>query len=293
MKSFKSNRIKPYLYLAPMFLFVAIFIGYGVAMAVVHSVTPFSASDGWTLHFYGQLYENDSFIDSFLLSIRITVISTLAALLIGMLITKWLYHFLLKKRWKVWLWLPLLFPHFVAAYLMLLLFAQGGWFSGLFYELGWLSDPSAFPILVNDRFGIGMILTYVWKETPFVVLMLLPVYQGLDARYRDVVRTLGGGRFAAWKTAELPWILPVLMETGVILFAFIIAAFEVPYLLGVTYPKMFAVLAYQWFYSGDWSHRPLAFALMITVTAISLLLAFVAFRSSQRLRYRVMKGRSG
>jgi len=47
--------------------------------------------------------------------------------------------------------------------------------------------------------------------------------------------------------------------------------FEVPYLLGVTYPKFISVFAYDIYFNGELSTRPLALAanfILVTITAI-------------------------
>ena len=154
-----------------------------------------------------------------------------------------------------------------------------------------IQETSRFPVLVNDKNGLGIIVTYLWKEIPFVLLMSMPVYRRMDWRYEDVVRTLGGGQWQVFKTVEWPALLPVLVETGIILFAFIFSAFELPYLLGVTYPKMISVMAYQWFYEGSWSNRPLAMALMTVSTVMVLIVAVVLLGLIQGKRYRMMRGR--
>ena len=41
--------------------------------------------------------------------------------------------------------------------------------------VGLIESAEAFPLLINDRFGIGIMLAYVWKEIPFITLMLLSV----------------------------------------------------------------------------------------------------------------------
>jgi putative spermidine/putrescine transport system permease protein len=290
VKWFNPNA-KPYVLLAPSLLFVLLFLGYGTVMALISSLENPQEGNGWSFENYQELLGHPAFLDSLGLSLRITILSTLLSLLIGIIITRVLFRHFIQNKWKVFVWIPMLLPHFVAGYLVILFLAQSGWFSSLFYQWGFISDRSQFPILVTDAAGIGMMLTYVWKEVPFVVLMLLPVYYQLDRNYEQVVRTHGGSGWDVFKHAEWPWLFPVVMETGIILFAFIIAAFEVPYLLGVTYPKMLPVLSYQWFFEGDWSNRPLAMVAMVLTTCMILILSLIAFRLSQKMRFRMMKGR--
>ncbi|WP_059103046.1 ABC transporter permease [Shouchella shacheensis] len=274
--------------LFPALFFIIVFVGYGLMMALQGSIT--TEEGGWSLEPYRLLLAEQGFRDSLVFSLRVTILSTLISLVVGLLLTRFLFYTIRVQHQRWLVWLPLLFPHFVAGYMVVLLFSQSGWFSSLAYQLGLISDLADFPIWTMDRHGIGIILTYLWKEIPFVILMLLPVYMQLDRRYVDVVHTLGGSRLAAFWTVEWRALFPVLIETGLILFAFIFAAFEVPYLLGVTYPKMLPVLSYQWFFDGNWEERPLALAAMILVTAVILVIALLALAFMQRGRFRMTRG---
>ncbi len=266
MKSFNSkNTSRPYLYLMPALLFVLLMVGYGLFRAGMESVDPVEP-----LANYESLFKNKEFLDSLFISLRVAFISTVLSIIAGVLLTRTMFKLFSHDLWKFMAWFPMLIPHFVAAYLVFLLLAPSGWFSALLYEAGLISGMGEFPIFVNDPYYIGVIMTYMWKEIPFVILMLLPGYQELDFRYEDVVRTLGGSTWKVWRTVELPWMWPVLLEIGLIVFSFIMGAYEVPALLGVTYPKMLPILAFQWFYEGSWVNRPLAQALMICLSVATV-----------------------
>jgi putative spermidine/putrescine transport system permease protein len=285
-----SNNWKLSLYLLPAIAVTLLLVGYGTWSAVAQS---FQTIDGeWTIAAYAELFSSHAFFHSLKLTFRVAILSTLLSLVIGLVMTRMLYELFKDSTSKLLVWVPMLIPHFVAGYLVFLFLSQSGLLSSLLYQIGALENRANFPVLVQEKFGIGIILTYVWKEVPFVILMLLPVYYEIDHRYSEVVRTLGGSNWDAFKTVELPWLLPVLIETSVILVAFVASAFEIPYLLGVTRPEMIPVRAYEWFYNGDWSKRPLAFSAMILPGVLALLLATLSIGAVQKHRLRMIKGRS-
>lgn len=289
MRSCKLQ-IKPYIMLLPCIIFLVALVLSGLLSSVVSSLHT-SGAVGLTAQNYQRLWSDQGFWLSLSLSLKIALLSTVPALVLGTLLTRGLFRYFRFRNQQLWVWVPMLVPHFVAAYLIFLLFSSSGWISSVLAQLHVLDAPSDFPILVNDPVGIGIILTYLWKEIPFVVLMLLPIYYQINSEYAQVVRTLGGKEWEVFRTAEWPWLFPTLVETGVILIAFIVSAYEIPYLLGVTYPKMLAILSYQWFYQGDWSNRPLAMADMVTVAGGLAVLAYLGFRWAQHQRYRTMRGR--
>lgn len=284
MKLFGKSNL---LFLLPPFILTIVLVGYGVIMAISESI---HKNEQLTFQYYVDIFANDIFIASLNYSLSIAFVSTFFSIFIGLLITRWLYHFWKNDFLKIVYWIPMLFPHFVWGYMMVLLFSQTGWFSSLVYNIGIIHKPNEFPVIINDSHGIGIIITYVLKETPFVILMLLPAYHQLNHQLSSVVRTLGGKEWDVFKTVEWPWIMPILFETSIIVFSFILSAYEVPYLLGTTYPKMISLLVYEWFFEGDWSNRPKAFAAMLSVTMFifSIMMAYTSLLIKKR--YHMMKG---
>jgi putative spermidine/putrescine transport system permease protein len=53
---------------------------------------------------------------------------------------------------------------------------------------------------------------------------------------------------------------------------------------------MIPVLSYEWFFGGDWSTRPIAFAAMMMITGLSALIALISFLFTQKYRHQLMKG---
>ncbi|WP_335872349.1 ABC transporter permease [Bacillus sp. 2205SS5-2] len=284
MKWWKGSRAL----LLPAFIFLLLIAGYGFWQAFYRSI---GGQDGITFEYYKYILYSPEWVSSLIYSLSITFISTCLSLIIGLVMTKSFAPYLFQTWGKLLVWLPMLFPHFVGGYLVFFFFSQSGLLSHVAYVVGIIEERSQFPVLVQDQWGIGVILTYVWKEVPFVILMLLPVYSTLNPQFREEVQLLGGGKFHIFRTAEWPWVLPVLLEVGLILFSFILTAFEVPFLLGVTYPKMVSVLAYDWFYSGEWSDRPLAFASLTLLAVCVGAVAFILFTIIQRKRWLVAHGK--
>src|SRR4029453_16558255 len=66
---------------------------------------------------------------------------------------------------------PLALPHLVVALATITVFAQSGLLARAAFALGFIDAPSAFPVLVNDGAGIGIIVAYAFKEVPFIALV--------------------------------------------------------------------------------------------------------------------------
>ncbi|MFU8690231.1 ABC transporter permease [Rossellomorea marisflavi] len=277
------------LFLVPSILFLMIF-GLGMLMAFMESLM----DDGTaTMGYYMELFRKERFMRSVLYSVWITAVSTVLSLVIGLLFVRVFKEKLKGGTGRLLVWIPMLFPHFVWAYLVFLLLNQSGFLSNLLGVSGLMAERTDFPVLVQDPGGIGIIVTYVWKEVPFVILMLLPVYASLSKGYREAATLLGANPVRMFTTAEWPFIKPALIETGAILFAFIFTAFEVPQLLGVTSPQMIAVLTYEWFYSGAWTDRPFAFAALLLAGGAVGMSMWLLTHSMNKERLRIASGGRG
>ena len=94
--------------------------------------------------------------------------------------------------------LNLTVPHLVGAIGILYLFSQSGSFARLAAEWGMIASPSEFPALVFDPYAIGIILQYVWKEIPFIGVIVLANMQALGEDYESVARSAWGKPLAGF-----------------------------------------------------------------------------------------------
>lgn len=283
MRLFKNKTVLLFL---PALLFL-ILPFYGLITAIFQS---FNQGTGWTFTYYRQLFGSDRFLSSLGFSLRTAFIATLLSIIIGLVLTRSFHHLLKKLSPRIIVWIPMLFPHFVWGYMVILLLSETGLFSQWAVMSGIIEDSSDFPIWTRDPSGIGIIITYVWKEVPLVILLLFPVYASIRPDYYALVDTLGGRSWNRFSTVEWPHLLPVLMEAFFIIFSFTLTAYEVPALMGTTFPEMISVLGYEWFYGSSWEDRPLAFAAMVSISLILLTFTTIGYTFLSRSRWRALKG---
>ncbi|RXT13736.1 ABC transporter permease [Ammoniphilus sp. CFH 90114] len=290
------RKSKPYLMIMPVLtLILLLFVG-GLGLGILQSLGyfPVLGQLELSLRAYETLIEQDQFWESLSLSLRTAFLSTLLSSFLG------LGAALLTLLWKKeersvgWVWqrlflFPLLIPHLVVAYLMVLLFMQSGWISRVIYSLGIIEDMTQFPVLIHEPMGWGIIFAYVWKETPFVALLLFPVIQRIRDSWQEAARMLGANTWMFLKEIVIPLLMPAWLAASFIVFAFTFTAFEMPYLLGVTYPEMISVYGFR-LYTGSLSERPEAMALNVIITVISVGLGYAAYRLSKRWSLREGKG---
>ncbi len=168
------------------------------------------------------------------------------------------------------------FPHLVWAIGLLLLLSQSGLLARVAASVGLIDGPADFPVLVRDHLGIGIILNYVSKEIPFLLLLMLSVLRSQPEEYGMVAENLGASRWQTLRYVTLPLVLPALTAGSLLIFAFVFGAFEVPALLGVSFPRMLSVLSLEFFRNADLNSRAEGMAISIIMALVVLVVAGTA-----------------
>ena len=128
-----------------------------------------------------------------------------------------------------------------------------------------------------DEKGIGIILSYLWKELPFVLFFSLPLAYQVDEKAGEAARCLGANPFQAFWKITLPLSIRQYLAAFFIIFSFSFGAFDLPYLLGATSPKALSVLSYQELQRG-FLQRPVALAYNGIILLFSLFLSYFYFK---------------
>lgn len=270
-----SDRLRIMLLLAPaMTLIVVLFFG-GLAVGVMRSFNwmPVIGLTDPNLDAYRAVLTDPNFLRSFLLTFHIAFTSTLISAVIAIAAALMLRRTFAGRRAINFLFqLNLTVPHIVGAIGILYLFSQSGFFARMAYHIGLIARPGEFPALVFDPYAIGIILQYVWKEVPFIGVIVLAQMQALGTDYESVARSLGASRWQAFRHVLLPLILPGVLSASVIVFAFTFGAYEVPLLLGASHPQALPVLAYKTYTDVDLAARPEAMAMAVVIAIMSALM---------------------
>ncbi len=202
-------------------------------------------------------------------SLASTFISAALALMSALLLRQ---TFIGKKIATFLFQLNLPVPHLVIAIGMIFLFSQSGLAARAAAQLGMISTPNEFPVMLRDAGGVGIILAYLWKEVPFFGIVLLAILQSVGEDYEDLARSLGANRWQRFRHVILPLVMPGLLSSSIIVFAFTFGTYEVPKLLGVRFPEMLPVMALEFFLNPDLNARAEGMALSMIIAAITLLI---------------------
>ena len=138
---------------------------------------------------------------------------------------KWLY------RW------PLFVPFIVAAQCMRSFLAKNGMLNNTLDALG-IVDVGTLAGLLDWR---GIIVTFVWKETPFVALLVAGAMAALDRSGIEAARNLGAGGVRILCGIIVPQVAGVFTVGLVLAFVTMLSVLSVPLMISGGSPTMITV----------------------------------------------------
>lgn len=268
----KSKKI-PYLLLLPQIALSVIFVA-GILSGLVQSfgIMPSLGLKEPTLQYYRDLLTREDLLSSLFFSIHFSLTSSLIAVVLGVFFCALLVQLKQTKGIVMRIvQLPIVVPHVVVAFFVIHFLSQNGLIARLMYHFGWIDAQSAFPLLVFDRGGIGVIIGYLWKETPFIVYFVIALMASIDESLGEAAINLGASRIRTFFRVTLPLCLPTIVGGFLIIFTYSLGAYELPYILGATEPKALPIWAYIQYTHPDLLNRPYAMAVNGIIIVISIL----------------------
>jgi putative spermidine/putrescine transport system permease protein len=262
-----------------------LFVG-GLLLALSESLGYFSplGEESLTFAHYRALIFDREFRAALGLTMALATTATVISAVAGVALALALRD-LARRRpvFNALLQVPLAVPHLAMAVALINVIAPSGLLARLCYAAGLIGGPADFPALINDRFGIGIIIAYVLKETPFVAIMTLALLLRVGDEYEQVARTLGASAWQRLRYVTLPLVAPAAVSSALVVFAFIFGAFEVPFILGRPYPALLSVVAQRRYLSVNLADRPDAIALAVIIALITALLVWLYARLARAL----------
>lgn len=235
---------------------------------------------GLRLANYVKLLTDGYYVGIFLRTIRISLLVTLFALLLGYPEAHYLVR--LRGRARALLLVAVLSPLIVSAvtrtFGWFILLAPNGLVNSAIVGLGLAAGPLR---LIYSETGIVIGLTHV-----LVPLMVLSVYVALQRRDPALVRAaqnLGAGPVRTFLEITLPLSLPGIVAGSVLVFTLSMSAFVTPAILGGTRVRVVAYLAYEEFlFSLNW---PFGAALALILVLFTMTVVLGCHRWLERGRF--------
>lgn len=265
----------------------AVPVGLSLGYAALYSLGAVGMlSDGLTLANWAALTQG-AFARSIAYSGYVAAASLGGSLLVAFGLLFALRPALQHDRVYRLLFLPLTLPPMVAAFVTYQAVSGSGLVSRVAWHLGLVEGPRAFPVLVNDPYALGIIGTHVALVAPFLLLVLLNLWQSenLQALSR-VAASLGATRWQIARHVQGPVLARGVFPLAALYFVFFLGAYDIPLVLGASSPRMISVLILEKMQRYNLADIPVAYA-MATWYAL-LCLATIAVLYTQFSRKRLV-----
>ena len=175
---------------------------------------------------YANFLKSEYFRQVFYNTLFISVISTIGAVLVGMV-----FAFGMTRTDIPWKWLfmvtailPMITPPFINAFALILLLGRNG-VVNVFLER-WLG----FKFVIYGYHGV--ILSEILTTFPLAYLIISAAFSGLDSTLEDSAQDLGAKPLTVLRTVTLPLITPAILTATLMVFMTNLSAFGAPALLG-------------------------------------------------------------
>jgi putative spermidine/putrescine transport system permease protein len=251
-----SPLLLPYLVLFCGGLFLTLCQSVGILTPLPHG--------GGTLDAYQGLAESHSFFASFFFSLWVAMASALFATGIGTVLAYRVWQLPGQLATVALIYkIPLILPHIAVAFVVLLFWSQSGIIASIAHALGLIQSMNQFPNILYSGWGIGMILAYTLKGTPFAMLLILALLLRFDVRQIQTAAMLGASGLRIFFSVVLPRLTPAIHTAYIILFLYSFGAFDIPYMLSESKPGMLSIHVYNLYFKHDLSRRPEAMAILV------------------------------
>jgi putative spermidine/putrescine transport system permease protein len=174
------------------------------------------------------------------------------------------------------------------AIFVLNIFSKSGLIARFLASLNIISSSDQFVSLVYDKYGVGIMLAYLWKEIPFIIYFVLALMSNINESLGEASINLGANSLQTFRRVTLPLCKNTILSGFLIIFTFSLGAYEIPQLLGPTLPKTLPILAHIQYVHPNLQNRPYAMALNGIIIIISLIAATIYYNL---IKNNIPKGR--
>lgn len=255
-----------YLLLIPGLGFVAFFEFSALGMMILQSFgfLNFTGESKFSLEYWKALF-GQNFFDNMFYSLKIAVLASLICLAIVYPLCMAVKNMPGEKLCLAFLKLPQFIPAMIVTMVITNMISYNGIVNGVLVSLGILDQPI---MMRNDAWGIGNLITQVWKNTPFMLMLLYSAVQGVRKDVLDAGRNLGASRFRLFWEVTFPLTLPSALVAAIMTFIKIFNDYTIAKIMGPIYPSTLSNLMHKQAYLYDDWHSAACIGCFMTVTAL-------------------------
>lgn len=263
------------------FLVVALLYEIVPLIMVVMNSFQSDAGSGLTLENYQTIASKLLYQKAIINSIKISLISSLAGIVVAFLGAKAI-HESKGKISHIFMTILNMVSNFAGvplAFAYMVLLGNAGFMIHVGQKLG-ISALADFNLYTSN----GMSMIYVYFQIPLATLLLVPAFEGIRKEWKEAVALLGGREALFWRKVGLPVLMPEILGTFSVLFANALAAYATVYALMMNNISLLPIQI-AGSYVGEVKTKPgLGGALSVTMMVLMCLMILLTNRLSRVFR---------
>ncbi len=220
--------------------FILLFIGSSIFLTLVQSFGLFSITGKsvFTLENWKAILQAQESMDSLLFSLKMGLLSSVGTVVIAFPIAlffrkggtgKGIMGSIIK--------VPLFIPALVAAFLILNLISYHGLVNTVLLRLNLIDESLR---MLNDKFGWGVVFIQIWKNLPFVLLIVMASLASIRDDTIDAAKNLGAGYWSILFRIYVPLAMPGILVSMILMFIKAFGDFPIVSVAGPIYPASMA-----------------------------------------------------
>ena len=261
---------------------LAVIVAFFILPLILSGVLAFRSKTGdFTLEHFAKSW--DLYRTDLLFTVGIVLLSTVLIGLIAIAIAGYLTLGENPRAVAVLRWLyrwPLFIPFIVTGQIMRTFLAKNGMLNHVLIGSG-LIEPLSAQSLLDWR---GIVVAFVWKQAPFVTLLLAGAMASLEPQHIEAARNLGARRLRVLVDIVLPQVRGTLLVGLVLSFVTMLSVLSVPMMINPNSPTMITVdVAYRISTLSDYAVAN-ALCLMTLIVAAAGAWFYLQHAATERLR---------
>lgn len=250
-----------------LFIPCIVLVAYFMIVPLVEIIIPtFTNTKDGMFSAYKEFFTDSYMMSIFLRTIKISVISSVICMIIGVPVSYYISR-VSKKIRGLFIALtvfPILTNSVVRSFAWMSILGKNGIINNLLIKLNIVNEPLS--LLYTEG---AIIVGTVYIFLPLMIISLVGVMENIDNDLLEAAESLGANKLKAFFKVIFPLSLPGLIVGTVLVFTGSLTAYTTPQLLGGNKNTVLATLIYQKTMTlGDWQGAAVVATIMIVVTLI-------------------------
>ena len=265
-----------------LFIPCIVLVAYFMIVPLVEIIIPtFTNTKDGMFSAYKEFFTDSYMMSIFLRTIKISVISSVICMIIGVPVSYYISR-VSKKIRGLFIALtvfPILTNSVVRSFAWMSILGKSGIINTLLMKLNIINEPLS--LLYTEG---AIIVGTVYIFLPLMIISLVGVMENIDNDLLEAAESLGANKLKSFFKVVFPLSLPGLIVGTVLVFTGSLTAYTTPQLLGGNKNTVLATLIYQKTMTlGDWQGAAVVATIMIVVTLIVIKgINFLASRLDKR-----------